>query len=186
MQDSEILALYAARDEQAISQTQATYGTYCRTVAGRLLSSDADAEECVNDAFLRAWNAIPPANPQNLRAYLAKIVRRLAFDRYKSQTADKRGGGELPLVLDELSECIPSGNEADHVTEAILLKSCLERFLRELSADKRYIFLRRYWHADTVKAIAAATGKSENDISVTLSRLRTSLKTILEKEGVDL
>ena len=186
MQDRDIVALYIARDEQAIVQTQETYGAYCRTVAVHLLSNDADAEECVNDAFLRVWNAIPPAHPQNLRTYLAKIVRRLAFDRFKAQTADKRGGGELPLVLDELSECIGNNREPDDATEAILLKDCLERFLRELPADKRYMFLRRYWYADAVKDIAKALGRRENDVTVTLSRLRVSLKTILKKEGVAL
>lgn len=186
MQDREIVGLFWDRDEQAIVHAAARYGGYCRTIASRILQNEADVEECVNDTYRHAWDAIPPAKPQNLRTYLGAIARHLAFDRYKAGRADKRGGGELPLVLDELSECLSCGDETEKTTEAILLKDCLERFLYTLSKQNRYIFLRRYWYADSIKDIADALGKSENTVSVTLWRLRSSLKSMLQKEGIDL
>ncbi len=184
MQDSDIVALFFERDETAIAQVDVQYGGYCRTIARRILQNDADADECVNDTYQRAWDAIPPAKPANLRTYLGKIARHLAFDRYKSLHADKRGSGELPLVLDELSECLSGGDDSARLTESIVLKDCLEHFLKALPPQKRFIFLRRYWYADAIKDIADALGKTENDVSVTLSRLRSSLKTTLEKEGI--
>jgi len=184
MKDSELLALYTQRDETAITHTADIYGRYCYAVAHRILNNSDDAEECVNDTYLHAWNAIPPAAPTNLKAFLATITRHLAFDRYKARTADKRGGGDIPLILDELSECLSAGDEGDRVTDLLLLKDCLTRFLSGLPATKRWIFLRRYWYADPVKEIAKALHKSENEVSVTLSRLRSQLKALLKKEGV--
>lgn len=185
MTDSDILALYNERDETAITHTAEVYGGYCRAIAMQILQDAADAEECINDTYLRAWNAIPPAAPENLRAYLGKITRHLAFDTYKKRTADKRGGGQLPLILDELSECLPSGDEPAYITDRLLMNDCLNQFLSGLSTAKRYMFLRRYWYADTVEEIAKAIHCSENSVYVTLSRLRKQLRVILEKEGMN-
>lgn len=186
MTDREIVALFFARDESAIAQIDSAYGNYCRAIADSILQNDEDTEECVSDAYLRAWNAIPPASPLLLRTYLGKITRRLAFDRYQKRHADKRGGGQIPLILDELSECLPSRGNPDETDNTLLTQDCLDRFLRSLPDEQRWMFVRRYWYAARVKDIAKALHKSENDVSVTLSRLRSKLKDELEKEGIDI
>lgn len=183
MDDSKIVELFLSRNEEAIKQTQEKYSRYCDYIASNILSSKEDAEECVNDTLLRAWNSIPPAKPQNLKSYLGTITRNLALDRYDRNTAKKRSGVEL--VFEELSECLPDSTGRD-ITEELTLKSALNEFLSSIGERKRIIFLQRYWYLSSVKDIAENNGLSENNVKVILLRLRAKLKKFLEKEGINL
>lgn len=182
MEDTQIVALYWERNESALTETQEKYGRYCHSIAYRILCSHEDAEECVNDTYQRAWQAIPPHRPGMLGTFLGKITRRLALDRYKAYTAEKRGGGQTELVLDELADCIPTkeANPADDV----VLRDALNRFLYGLPADTARVFLRRYWYVNSVAEISEACGMSESKVKTLLFRTRNSLKQFLEKEGI--
>lgn len=183
MEDHEIVALYWARDEKALSETAQKYGNYCTHIAVNILGSAADAEECVNDTYLSAWNSIPPHRPKQLSTFLGKLVRNLSINRYKQEHAQKRGGNETALILDELSEIV-SGSEdvEDSVAERELI-GAVNSFLTGLPADKRFLFLRRYWYSDSVSAIAAQTGRTENAVSVELNRIRRKLRDYLRERG---
>lgn len=180
MTDEEIVTLYWERKENAISETQMRYGSYCYAVAYRILYSAADAEECVNDSYMDAWNSIPPHKPNCLSAFLGKLTRNRAIKKYHMRRTDKRGSGGIELILDELSDCIPDGM-ADFSDE-IALKDSLNRFLETLSAEKRVIFLRRYWYAYTSAEIAKELRMSESTVRMILLRLRKRLKEFLEWE----
>ena len=184
MDDCSIIALYLDRSENAISQTAQKYGRYCHYIAYNILQDDLDSEECVNDTYLRTWNAIPPQKPNNLRTFLGKIVRNLALNRYEKRTAEKRGFGQTALLLDELSECIPSADSTEQMEDSLLVKELLNRFLRSLDPKERKMFVRRYWYASSVREIAKTYGLTENAVTVTLYRTRQKLKKVLEKEGV--
>lgn len=181
MEDSEIVALYFARDEKAITESEQKYGTLCRTIANRILDSIPDAEECVSDTWLRAWNVIPPERPNRLEAFFAKITRNLALDRWRSSHAKKKGGGIAELCLDELGNAVSSS--ADPV-DRLLLRDLLNRFLRELKPETREIFLLRYWYFCTNAEIARRTGKSLAAVKISLHRTREELRKYLEKEGI--
>lgn len=183
MDDEAIIQLYWDRDEQAIPATADKYGHYCTSIARNILGSCEDAEECVLDTYLHTWNAIPPNKPQILSAFLGKIVRNLSFNRYKRNTADKRGGGELPAVLDELSEVVSGKNHVEQELERRELVKALNAFLDTLSPEKRSIFLSRYWYADSVSAIAKRHGMRDGAVSMTLSRLRRKLHSYLSERG---
>lgn len=186
MEDKDIVALYWQRNQDAISETAAKYGSYCRSIAMRILENNEDALECVNDTYLGAWNSIPPYRPSFLATYLGKITRRLSFDRFRQKNAGKRGGGEIALVLDELAECV-SGTES--VEDAFARKELIAEinaFLNTLSQEKCSIFLCRYWYALPVSEIAERFGKTENSISVTLNRTRSKLKKHLAEKGYEL
>ena len=148
-----------------------------------MLGSAPDAEECWNDALLRAWNAIPPERPAQFRAWLLKLTRRLAIDRYRAMTAEKRGGGELPLVLEELSECVSGSPAAEDDAMARALGAAVSRFLRGLPERERSIFLRRCFYAEANRDIARSLGMRENAVAVSLRRTRGKLRTYLTKEG---
>lgn len=184
MEDHEILALYNERSENAIEETAAKYGRYCFAIARHILQNDEDAEECVNDTFLRAWNAIPPQQPKRLQTYLGKITRNLSLNAYDKRTADKRGGDSVTLCIDELAECIPCEQGTDPFVDAVALKDALNRFLRDLPPRERRLFLKRYWYMQTVAEIAADDGITENHVSVILMRTRKTLRAALEKEGI--
>lgn len=181
MDDRTIVALYWERDPRAIEESQTRYGTHCHRIAARILDSREDAEECVNDTFHRAWDAIPPQKPARLGAFLGRITRNLALDRYEKRTAQKRGGGQFSLLLDELQECIPDGGD---VAEEVQLKDLLDRFLASLPAESRRLFVLRYWHAYTPEEIGRMQGMPANRVSVTLFRIREQLKEFLQQEGV--
>lgn len=183
MEDNAIIDLYWSRAPEAISQTHAKYGKYCRSVAGNILPDRRDVEECVNDTWLRAWNTIPPQWPRVLRLFLAKITRNLALDRFRTQNAEKRGGGEFNLVLDELAECLGGGTDAEADFEAKELGECVRSFVRALPERDRNVLLRRYFFADPASDIAKRYGLSENHVMVILSRTRKKLKAHLLKEG---
>ncbi len=182
MNDSEIIGLFFERSEQAVEELNRKYGSAVKKTASNILSSRQDVEECVNDAYLRCWNSIPPRKPNSLAAYVCRIARNLAVDRYHANTAEKRSGN-YGLVLDELEECIPSGIDVETELEAKELTSAIDRFLSGLSRQDRFLFVRRYWYSDSVTDLAAMTGSSANRVSVRLFRIREKLRKTLTKEG---
>ncbi len=178
MEDKDIVELYFERSEQAIDATAEKYGSYCHAIARNLLGSDADAEECVNDTWLSVWNSIPPNRPSELRTYLGKLVRRVSVDRIRYRTAEKRGGGEIPLILDELSEVLPAEErESDDLT-----KEALHRFLTKLGERDRRVFLLRYFYGKPIREIANHFGFSESRVKSILYRARERLRRVLESE----
>lgn len=184
MDDNQIIDLYWARSENAITETANKYGPYCHTVAYNILKNNEDSEECVNDTYQKAWDTIPPQRPQILRAFLGKITRNLSLNRYEKRMAEKRGAGQVALALEELSECLPSANRVEQEVDDMALTQLLNSFLASLPTDTRKIFMRRYWYLDSIKEIAAAFSISESKVKTTLFRTRNKLKLLLEKEGV--
>lgn len=186
MEDNQIVELYWARSENAISETADKYGRYCFSIARNILHSSEDSEECVNDTYLNAWNAMPDQRPDKLAAFLGRITRNLSLNRWEKYTAQKRGAGQVPLVLDELQECIPAKERTDRIVDDLVLADILNRFLASLTAEKRKIFMRRYWYLSPVTEIASDFAISESKVKMSLLRSRNELKRFLEKEGVDL
>lgn len=184
MEDSRIVELYWQRDEAAIAETQKKYGRYCFAIADGILHNAFDAEECVSDTWSGAWNAMPPHRPAVLSTFLGKLTRRAALKKLRAQTAEKRGGGEVPAVLDELEECIPAPSRVDEALEAKALAELLNAFLQTLRADERNVFLRRYWYLDAVRDIASRFGFSESKVKMMLKRTRDKLALRLEKEDI--
>ena len=182
--DQRILLLFEYRDEQALRESDRQYGALCRSVARNILGSSEDAEECVSDALLSAWNAIPPAKPQNFCAYLLRLVRNHAFNRRQADHTAKRGGGQLPAALDELSECVASPETVEQALDRKAMLAAITQFLQDLPAKQRQIFVRRYWHTDSITEIAARFDMTENSVSVMLHRIRNKLHRYLEKEGL--
>ena len=183
MDDGAIVELLRQRDEAGLREAEASCGAACRAMARSILGSEADAEECWTDALLRTWNAIPPERPAHLRAYLLKLTRRLAIDRLRAGKAEKRGGGELPLVLDELAECIPGGSGAEDAALTKALGEAVNRFLLTLPERERTIFVRRCFHVEPNCGIARTLGMRENAVAASLLRTRRKLRAYLEKEG---
>lgn len=184
MEDCRIVDLYWQRSGEAIAETHAKYGPYCYTIALRLLANAQDAEECVNDTWLGAWNAMPVHRPCHLAPFLGKITRSLAFSRYRSGHAERRGGGELPLVLEELGDCLPSAPSAAQAVEDAELEAAVGRFLRTLPERECSVFLRRYWYAEPLAEIAERYRLNLNTVKASLFRSRKKLKAHLEKEGL--
>lgn len=184
MDDNRIIGLYLDRSELAISETAKKYGRYCHYIAYNILHNEEDSEECVNETYLRTWNAIPPKRPNRLRTFLGKITRNLSLNKWEKLSAEKRGAGQVSLVLDELIECIPADTSAENVVEDMIIKETIDKFLNSLSLDERKIFVCRYWYLSPVKQIAKEYGFSESKVTVTLFRTRKKLKHILEKEGI--
>lgn len=184
MEDANILDLYWKRDEQAIVQTDQKYGRYCHFIAYQILTDEFVAEEVVNDTYLNVWNSVPPHYPDPLKPYVGTLSRRLSLDRVDYQNAQKRGGGQLPLVLDELAECV-SGKPTEDLDQRIALREALNGFLRTLSPMTRNIFLRRYWYTQSVAEIAQEFAMKESAIAMQLLRTRKKLRQYLEKEGID-
>ena len=182
MTDQEIVALFWARSEKAIAETERQYGRYCRSIAASILHNDEDAEEIVNDTCLKAWNSIPPQRPDPLRAFLGRITRQLALNRLEHDTAEKRGGGQSTLALEELSECLPSGDETDNIPDRAALADSLDRFLRSLTDEDRRLFMRRYWYMIPVTDLAREMRCGESRVKSRLMRLREKLRAHLEKE----
>ncbi len=183
MNDRDIIALFLARSEQAITEIEKKYGRYCHYIAYRVLGSDEDAMEVVNDTYLKAWNTIPPATPDPLRPYLGMICRQLALNAYESAHTQKRGG-EVLLVLDELTECLPDDSGME-LGESIALQDALNRFLAAQSPKKRNIFLQRYWYGCPVFEIAGEYAMKESTVAMQLLRMRKQLKLHLQKEGFE-
>lgn len=183
MEDAAIVELYWQRSEEAIPETERKYGKYCGTIAQNICHSPEDAEECVNDTWLRAWNAMPPNRPSVLSAFFGKITRNLSFDRYKMLHRKKRGSGQIELVLDELEEVVSGSESPEGAFMQKELAAEINRFLNQLPKEKRVMFVLRYWFAESIPEIARRCKKSENNVSVSLNRVRRSLKTYLTERG---
>ena len=182
MDDRAIIELYNQRDENAITQTQNKYGRYCYSIAYSILRSNEDSEECVNDTYLKVWNAIPPKMPHIFSAFIGRITRNTALDRYEKNRAQKRDVG-IELALDELSECISSEMTGDESDEFVL-KNAINGFLESLPKRTRIIFMRRYFYLLSIKEIADGLSMSESNVKVTLMRAREKFREYLENEGI--
>lgn len=186
MQDEDLIRLYMTRSERAITLTNDKYGGYCHTIAYQILKSMEDSEECVNDTYWKTWNAIPPTMPKCFKAFLGKITRNLALHRWEKKGAQKRGGNQILLLLDELTDCIPSYEDIPKKVEDAEICALLNQFLDKLSKEKRMVFVRRYWYCDSISDIAKMYHFGESKVKTMLSRIRTELRAYLEKEGVEL
>ncbi|MBP3666531.1 MAG: sigma-70 family RNA polymerase sigma factor [Clostridia bacterium] len=178
MHDDRIIELYFARDEQAIRHTADKYGAYCTAVSMNILHSEPDAEECVNDTYLKTWNSIPPTRPSSLRLFLAAIVRNLSLNRLRDRRAGKRNP-VIEVSLEELSECIPAPNDQNEGE----LASLINEFLGTCSKTDRIIFVQRYFYSLSDEAIAEGLGLTRNAVSLRLSRTRKRLRVYLEERG---
>ena len=185
MEDSQIIGLYFRRDEAAISETAAKYGAYCHGIALNILSIPADADECVNDAFLQAWNSIPPQKPDRLGAWLGKVVRNIALNLWKKNHRQKRHAG-MEQLLNELEDCIPAPAAVEREIEEQELTQAINTWLASLPKEDRVLFVRRYWNGEAVAALARENGVSPANMAKRMYRLRQNLKSKLEKEGYSL
>ena len=183
MEDTEIIALYQDRREEAIVQSDKKYGAYCFTIAYNILANNEDSAECVNDTWLRAWKVIPPECPDRLKIFFAAITRNLSIDRIKSRSAQKRGKGELAIVLEELAECVPDGKDVEDSFDEKLLTRSIENFLKNIPKRDRQLFIRRYFFTEPVRNIAKKFGIKENAVYVSLHRTRKKLHKHLQEEG---
>lgn len=184
MEDNYIVEMYWQRSEAAIEHTQNKYGAYCKSIAYGILNSEEDSEECVNDAYVRLWNCIPPSRPESLKAFLARTVRNIALGRCEKMKAQKRNGEVYALALEELEECMPSCESTENAADAAMLTQLLNAFLAELKPEARRIFMLRYWYLASIKEISAKLNIGESKVKMSLQRSRKSLKIYLEKEDV--
>lgn len=184
MEDAEIISLFFQRDERAIAETAKKYGAACMRHALRILPTKEDAEECVNDLYMQLWSTIPPTRPEHFSAYLLTILRHVAMNRARSLSAGKRGGGELRVAMEELDRILPSDEDVTAQAERSITAEAINRFLEGLPKQQRIMFMRRYFHFEPAKEIAAAMQLPEGSVRVTLMRLRTKLKYFLEKEAL--
>lgn len=182
MEDEKIIELFFARSEQAIAELHQKYGKVCQKVSYNILNNLEDASECVNDAYLGVWKAIPPKNPNPLLAFVCKIVRNLSLKKYHSNTAQKRYS-QYDMVFDEVEEMLVAAENVEETIEAKELAVMIQEFLDKLSKENRVIFMRRYWFADSYGEIARRTGLSEKNVSVRLVRMRKSLQAFLAERG---
>ena len=182
--DREIIGLFNERNERAIAVMSEKYGGNCSRIAKNILKNDQDAEECVNDTYMKVWESIPPEQPESLCAYVAKVTRNSAIDRYRSERSEKRGGGEIPVILDELAECISDNkNNVELTAERHELLGAINEFLETLPSERRIAFVSRYCLCESVKSIAQRLGITQNNVSVNLGRTRKSLMGYLKGRG---
>ena len=184
MEDSRIVDLYWMRSECAITETASKYGNYCYAIAYNILHDKEDADESVNDTYLGAWNAIPPHRPSVLGTFLGKITRRVSLKRWRDSHRDKRGGSQVSLALDELSECVPSNVVVEDQIIAMELAKTLNRFIASLPVTERQVFLCRYWYLDSIEKISMDFCFSSSKVKSMLHRTRTKLLSYLKKEGL--
>lgn len=182
MDDQAIVELYWSRSERALSETATKYGAYCYSIAYNILTNREDAEESVSDTYLAAWRTMPPKRPVILSTFLGKLTRRIAIDYWRKRTADKRGGGETDLVLEELENCIAGNQNVENTYIHKELAVVINRFLDTLTRTERNIFLCRYWYLDSVADIASYFGFSQSKVASMLHRMRKKLRVQLEKE----
>lgn len=185
MEDAAIISLFHERSEQAIAELDRACGPLCRQIARNILGSEADAEECVQDAYLAIWKAIPPESPAPLRPWVCKVTRNLALKRYHENTAQKRCS-RYDAALEELEAVLPAAVTAEDALLEKELAGHINGFLSGLDRESRALFLRRYWYGDGVEELAKDLGLRPNTISVRLSRIRGKLKHYLKEEGYDL
>ena len=183
MEDAAIIALYWERNQEAIEQSRQKYGAYCMTISRSILESREDAEECVSDTWLHAWNAMPPHKPNALRMFFAKLTRNISFSRFRRLNAQKRGGGRMEAVLDELAEVLADRSGVEDALDARELGETIRQFIRALPEREGDVFLRRYFFTETMEEIAGAYGITVNHAAVLLSRTRKKLRLCLMREG---
>lgn len=184
MDDQKLIELYWQRSENAIAETAIKYGSYCYKIAYNVLANNEDSEECVNDTYFKVWERIPPARPDRFSAFIGKITRHIAINRFEYLTAEKRGGSQVPLALEELSDCIPDYNTPSKLVENKELVIAINKFLRQLSSESRKIFLQRYWGLSSIKDISVMYKITESKVKMSLMRTRSKFKHFLEKEGI--
>ncbi|MBP5606055.1 MAG: sigma-70 family RNA polymerase sigma factor [Ruminiclostridium sp.] len=184
MEDQEIIELYFSRDEAAIAQTRVRYEGYLRRIALNILANNEDAEECINDTYLNAWNSIPPNRPARLSAYLGAIVRNLAITVFRKRNSASHAGSQYALSLDELGECVSDGETPEEQFESGLVTKAINDYLRSLRPETRIIFICRYYYGDSVSDIAGYFGAGISKIKSSLFRTRQGLREHLEKEGI--
>lgn len=183
MDDVRIVQLYWNRDETAIPETANKYGGYCTAIALNIVGNPEDAEECVNDTWLSAWNSMPPQRPSALGAFLGRITRNISFNRYKRAKAEKRGGGSVDAVLDELGECVSGKDDPAQTADLHELADIINSFLDTLPDEKKRLFISRYWYTDSISEIAARYGMKRGAVSTALSRMRSDLRLFLSERG---
>lgn len=181
MEDEKIIDLYWDRDQTAISETEQKYGRYCGRIACNILHDAGDTEECLNDTWLRAWNSMPKERPDILCAFLGAITRNLSLDRYRRKHSEKRGGGVMPYIYDELRDCAGGEEPFSHVAQEELVEA-INRFLAGLQKESRVIFVRRYWYMDATGEIAERLAVSESKVKSSLFRSRKKLYAYLKQE----
>ena len=186
MEDSMIVDLYWARSEQAIAESDRKYGRYCLSIARSIVELEEDAEECVNDTWLRSWNAMPPQRPGVLSAFFGKITRNLSLDRWRKNRAAKRGGSQVEVALLELEDCLTDRNTPEHHLEAAETARAISDFLRNQPELDRILFVRRYFHLESLAGLEARFGLTESQVKSRLHRIRKRLRNVLEQEGVGL
>ena len=184
--DRSIVELFLQRSEEAILQTDNKYGRYCHRIAYNILGNDEDSEECVNDALMRVWGSIPPNEPTSLSSFIGKITRNLALDKLRHKNSEKRGNGEVPIVLDELAECISGNDELERREDSAEINAALNKFLEELNSVERGAFMRRYWMMEPIADIAERYDISVSKTTTMLFRIRGKLKKHFMKEGIPL
>ena len=185
MDDNEIIELFLTRDEGAIQAAAQRYGAYCASIAKGILGDQGAAEECVNDTWLKCWQSIPPQHPRSLKGFAGRIVRNLALSVRRADAAQKRGGGQVQLALDELSEVVSGGETPEGALDRQAFRAALDSFLAGLPKDRRDLFLRRYWYLDSVEQLAKRFHMSKTQVTTTLHRLRGKLRAHLEQEGFE-
>ena len=184
MEDGKIIDLYWARSQQAIAESEKKYGPYCHTIARRILDQEEDAEECVNDTWLRAWNAMPPQRPGILSAFFGKLTRNLSLDRWRRLRAVKRGGNQVEVALHELEDCLPDHRRLEEGLEAGETAALISAFLRRQPQPDRVLFVRRYFHLEPLDSLAGRLGLTTGQAKSRLHRMRQRLKAELEREGI--
>lgn len=183
MNDERIIELFQKRDEQAIRESMAAYGSYCHAVAAGILPNPADAEEAVADTWLSAWDSIPPHCPKYLRLFLGRITRNHAISIWRRNNARCRGSGQVPLALEELGECTAPETAPEAAVNTKELARTITAFLKTEPAMRRCVFLRRYFYLEEVPAIAGRYGQTEANVRMMLTRTRQKLKKYLTQEG---
>lgn len=184
MTDDELITMLEVKDKYALEELEKKYGAYCKSIAMNILRSREDADECLNDTYLSVWNSIPPAQPDDLRMYVAGITRNSAISLWRKKHAGRRGSGHIELLLEELSDAAASEDHFEKLEDTLALKETFNSFLESLKPEQRRIFLKRYWYMQTVKEIAQQLDLSESKVKVTLHRTRNKLKKLLEREGL--
>ena len=184
MGDEDIVKLFFNRDEEAIVALEARYGNYFKSIADHILHSAEDTEECVGDVYLKAWDTIPPENPQNLKGYIGTIVKNRALDYLRKQQSGKRGGKAADVLLSELEDCIASGCSVDESIDHIFLSEVLSKWLEKEKSENRKLFLGRYWYGYSVRELADSQSISQGKVMSKLQRMRKRLRKCLKQEGI--
>ncbi|MFC6647835.1 RNA polymerase sigma factor [Paenibacillus rhizoplanae] len=185
MEDQGIIQLYLQRSQQAITETRNKYGAYCRAIARNIVANQPDTEECENDTYLAAWNAIPPNLPRRLPVFLGRITRNIALDKHGYNTAKKRSR-QFEVILEELEDCLPAAETVETEHAAGETARLINEFLYGLEEGARNLFIRRYWYADSIESLASRFDMSSSKVKSSLFRTRNKLRVHLDQGGVHL